>query len=182
MASPPFVVLIPARLSSTRLPHKPLADLAGLPMVVRVAQRALASNATQVVVAADHERIVDACQAHGIQALLTRDDHVSGSDRLAEAASLLRLPDEALVLNVQGDEPLIEPALIDAVADVKSGAVRRRGQTIRLGKPARRRDDRVHRLSRCSNCQAQQRRPNRDEFFHDTTLHRLAPPKLGQPP
>lgn len=118
MASPPFVVLIPARLSSTRLPQKPLADLAGLPMVVRVAKRALASKATQVVVAADHERIVDACQAHGIQALLTRDDHVSGSDRLAEAASLLQLPDEALVVNVQGDEPLIEPALIDAVADL----------------------------------------------------------------
>jgi CMP-2-keto-3-deoxyoctulosonic acid synthetase len=92
MASPPFVVLIPARLSSTRLPHKPLADLAGLPMVVRVAQRALASKATQVVVAADHERIVDACQAHGIQALLTLDDHASGSDRLAEAASLRATP------------------------------------------------------------------------------------------
>ena len=116
MASTPFVVLIPARLTSTRLPHKPLADLAGLPMVVRVAQRALASKASQVVVAADHDSIVQACQAHGIQALLTRDNHVSGSDRLAEAASLLGLHDDALVVNVQGDEPLIDPALIDAVA------------------------------------------------------------------
>lgn len=118
MAATPFVVLIPARLSSSRLPHKPLADLAGLPMVVRVVQRAMASKATQVVVAADHERIVQACQAHGVLALLTRDDHVSGSDRLAEAASLLALPDDALVVNVQGDEPLIEPSQIDAVADL----------------------------------------------------------------
>jgi len=118
MAATPFVVLIPARLSSSRLPHKPLADLAGLPMVVRVAQRALASQAAQVVVAADHDSIVQACQAHGVQALWTRDDHVSGSDRLAEAAALLGLPDEALVVNVQGDEPLIEPSLIDAVAEL----------------------------------------------------------------
>ncbi len=117
MAKQPFVVLIPARLSSTRLPQKPLADLAGLPMVVRVAQRALASQATQVVVAADHNSIVQACQTHGVHALLTRDDHVSGSDRLAEAAQQLGLPDDAIVVNVQGDEPLIEPALIDAVAD-----------------------------------------------------------------
>lgn len=122
MASTPFVVLIPARLSSTRLPNKPLADLGGLPMVVRVAQRALASKASQVVVAADHNSIVQACQAHGIQALLTRDDHVSGSDRLAEATHLLGLPDEALVVNVQGDEPLIDPALIDAVAALLADA------------------------------------------------------------
>ncbi len=118
MAATPFVVLIPARLSSTRLPHKPLADLAGLPMVVRVAHRALASKATQVVVAADHDSIVNACLAHGVQAVLTRNDHVSGSDRLAEAAQRLGLGDDAIVVNVQGDEPLIEPSLIDAVADL----------------------------------------------------------------
>ncbi|MEP6723269.1 MAG: 3-deoxy-manno-octulosonate cytidylyltransferase [Variovorax sp.] len=111
-----FTVLIPARLASTRLPDKPLADLCGLPMVVRVAQRALLSGAVRVVVAGDHARIVDACKAHGIEALLTRTDHLSGSDRLAEACTLLGLADDEIVVNVQGDEPLIEPSLIDAVA------------------------------------------------------------------
>jgi 3-deoxy-manno-octulosonate cytidylyltransferase (CMP-KDO synthetase) len=112
----PFAVLIPARLASTRLPDKPLADIAGLPMVVRVAQRALQSSAERVVVAADDARIVAACEAHGVQALLTRTDHASGSDRLAEACMQLGLADDAIVVNVQGDEPLIDPALIDAVA------------------------------------------------------------------
>ncbi len=111
-----FTVLIPARLASTRLPDKPLADIGGVPMVVRVAQRALASGASRVVVAADDARIVDACTLHGIDALLTRTDHPSGSDRLAEACAQLALPDDAIVVNVQGDEPLIDPALIDAVA------------------------------------------------------------------
>jgi len=111
-----FAVLIPARLASTRLPDKPLADIAGLPMVVRVAQRALQSSAERVVVAADDARIVDACMAHGVQALLTRTDHASGSDRLAEACAQLGLADDTIVVNVQGDEPLIDPALIDAVA------------------------------------------------------------------
>jgi 3-deoxy-manno-octulosonate cytidylyltransferase (CMP-KDO synthetase) len=113
-----FTVLIPARMASSRLPDKPLADIAGLPMVVRVAQRAMLSNAHQVVVAADDERIVAACTAHGVQAILTRQDHVSGSDRLAEACQLLGLSDEAVVVNVQGDEPLIEPALVDQVAQL----------------------------------------------------------------
>ncbi len=116
MAHADFTVLIPARMRSTRLPDKPLADIAGLPMVVRVAQRAARSHAARCVVAADDARIVDACTRHGVVALLTRDDHPSGSDRLAEACALLDLPDEAIVVNVQGDEPLIEPALIDAVA------------------------------------------------------------------
>ena len=111
-----FSVLIPARMASSRLPNKPLADIAGLPMVVRVAQRAMLSKARQVVVAADDERIVDACKAHGVQSLLTRQDHISGSDRLAEACQLLSLSDEAVVVNVQGDEPLMEPTLIDQVA------------------------------------------------------------------
>jgi 3-deoxy-manno-octulosonate cytidylyltransferase (CMP-KDO synthetase) len=113
-----FTVVIPARMASSRLPDKPLADIGGLPMVVRVAQRALQSQASQVVVAADDERIVAACQAHGVQALLTRQDHLSGSDRLAEACQLLGLPDDAVVVNVQGDEPLIPPALINDVARV----------------------------------------------------------------
>jgi 3-deoxy-manno-octulosonate cytidylyltransferase (CMP-KDO synthetase) len=112
----PFVVLIPARLGSSRLPGKPLADIGGLPMVVRVAQRARASLATRVVVAGDDPLIVQACESHGIDALLTRSDHASGSDRLAEACDLLALEDEAIVVNVQGDEPLIDPALVDAVA------------------------------------------------------------------
>ncbi|MBX3655546.1 MAG: 3-deoxy-manno-octulosonate cytidylyltransferase [Ramlibacter sp.] len=111
-----FTVLIPARLASTRLPDKPLADIGGLPMVVRVAQRASQSAAARVVVAADSEAIVNACTRHGVQAVLTRTDHPSGSDRLAEASSLLGLSDDAVVVNVQGDEPLIDPALIDAVA------------------------------------------------------------------
>jgi len=114
----PYTVLIPARLASTRLPDKPLADIGGLPMIVRVAQRAQASGATRVVVAADDRRIVDACAARGVEALLTRTDHPSGSDRLAEACIQLALPDDAIVVNVQGDEPLIAPALIDAVAEV----------------------------------------------------------------
>ena len=113
-----FTVLIPARMASSRLPDKPLADIAGLPMVVRVAQRAMLSNARQVVVAADDERIVAACASHGVQALLTRQDHASGSDRLAEACKLLGLSDQAVVVNVQGDEPLIEPTLIDQVAQL----------------------------------------------------------------
>ena len=111
-----FTVLIPARLQASRLPDKPLADIGGLPMVVRVAQAASRSSADRVVVAADHPRIMDACAAHGVEALATDAGHPSGSDRLAEAATLLGLPDDAIVVNVQGDEPLIEPALIDAVA------------------------------------------------------------------
>ena len=111
-----FTVLIPARLASSRLPDKPLADIAGLPMVVRVAQAAARSAAARVVVAGDSPAIVAACQAHGVQAVLTRADHPSGSDRLAEACELLGLDGDDLVVNVQGDEPLIAPAMIDACA------------------------------------------------------------------
>ena len=111
-----FTVLIPARLASTRLPDKPLADIAGKPMVVRVAEQARRSQAQRVVVASDSDRIVQACRLHGIDAVLTRADHASGTDRLAEAASQLGLGDPAVVVNVQGDEPLIAPALIDDVA------------------------------------------------------------------
>ena len=111
-----FTVIVPARLASTRLPHKPLADIHGLPMVVRVAQRAALSKASQVVVAADSLEIVQACQVHGIRALLTQMDHPSGSDRLAEASALLGLGSNDVVVNVQGDEPLIKPELINEVA------------------------------------------------------------------
>lgn len=111
-----FTVVIPARLASTRLPNKPLADIAGLPMIVRVAQRAALSAASRVVVATDAPEVRAACAAHGIQALMTRTDHASGSDRLAEAVDLLGLTDADLVVNVQGDEPLLAPAMIDACA------------------------------------------------------------------
>ena len=111
-----FTVLVPARLASTRLPRKPLADIAGLPMIVRVARRAAESSAGAVVVAADHADIVAACEAHGVRVVLTRPDHATGSDRLAEACELLGLDGSDAVVNVQGDEPLIDPALIDACA------------------------------------------------------------------
>jgi len=111
-----FTVLVPARLQSTRLPRKILADLGGVPMVVRVAQRAALSQAVRVVVAADDAEIVLACQAHRVHCVLTRADHATGSDRLAEACALLGLDGADAVVNVQGDEPLIEPSLIDACA------------------------------------------------------------------
>lgn len=111
-----FTVLIPARYASTRLPGKPLADIAGKPMVVRVAERARASGAARVVVATDDERIRAAVEAHRVGACLTRADHPTGTDRLAEAASLLGLADDEIVVNVQGDEPLLAPALIGSVA------------------------------------------------------------------
>jgi 3-deoxy-manno-octulosonate cytidylyltransferase (CMP-KDO synthetase) len=116
-----FTVLLPARLASTRLPNKPLADIAGLPMIVRVAQRAAASSALAVVVAADDASIVAACADHGVRALLTRSDHATGSDRLAEACTMLGLDGSDLVVNVQGDEPLIDPGLIDACAATLEG-------------------------------------------------------------
>jgi 3-deoxy-manno-octulosonate cytidylyltransferase (CMP-KDO synthetase) len=113
-----YTVIVPARLASTRLPNKPLADIHGLPMVVRVAQRAALSNASQVVVAADSIEVVQACQAHGVRAMLTQVDHPSGSDRLAEASALLGLKPHDVVVNVQGDEPLINPELINQVAEL----------------------------------------------------------------
>lgn len=115
-----YTVLIPARLASSRLPNKPLADIAGLPMVVRVAQRMQTGlgGGTRVVVAADDTSILRACEEHQVQALLTCTDHASGSDRLAEACDLLGLPDDAVVVNVQGDEPLMDPTLVAATADL----------------------------------------------------------------
>ena len=135
-----FTILIPARLASTRLPNKPLADIAGAPMIVRVAQRVqlspglrpetrsghLSSQAPtvtpRVVVAGDSLDIISACQAHGVEAVLTRTDHASGSDRLAEACDILSLADDAIVVNVQGDEPLMDPALPHAVAQLLMNA------------------------------------------------------------
>lgn len=116
MSLPAFTVVIPARLASTRLPDKPLADIGGKPMIVRVAERAHASSARRTVVATDAAEVAAACAAHGIEAVLTRADHPSGTDRLAEVATLLGLADDAIVVNVQGDEPLVPPSIIDQVA------------------------------------------------------------------
>ncbi len=113
---PEFHVLIPARLASSRLPNKPLADIAGLPMVVRVAQRAALSHPTSCTVATDDRQILEACRAAGVAAVMTSVDHLSGSDRLAEACHQLGLPDEAIVVNLQGDEPLMDPDLVAQVA------------------------------------------------------------------
>ncbi len=105
-------------MASTRLPDKPLADIGGLPMVVRVARQAARSGALRVVVAADDVRVLAACGQHGVEAVLTRVDHASGSDRLAEACTLLGLDGSDVVVNVQGDEPLIDPALVRQCADL----------------------------------------------------------------
>jgi 3-deoxy-manno-octulosonate cytidylyltransferase (CMP-KDO synthetase) len=140
-----LTILIPARLASTRLPNKPLADVAGLPLIVRVAQQVLSYTdkfttkniATQAmsttdrgifegefevkiraVVACDSDSILTVCQQHGIEAVLTRSDHPSGSDRLAEACEMLQLANDEIVVNVQGDEPLIDPQLIVDVAQL----------------------------------------------------------------
>ena len=113
-----FVVLIPARLSSSRLPNKALADIHGKPMVVCVAEQAAKSRATRVVVATDHADIEAACRAHGVDVVMTSDQHESGSTRLAEAAAVLKLQQHQIVVNVQGDEPLIEPELINRTAEV----------------------------------------------------------------
>jgi 3-deoxy-manno-octulosonate cytidylyltransferase (CMP-KDO synthetase) len=117
-----FTVIIPARLASTRLPDKALADLGGKPMVVRVAERALQSGAAGVIVATDHISIMDACARHGVTARMTRAGHPSGTDRIAEVAAAIGLAPDAVVVNVQGDEPLIDPQLIAATAaQIKDG-------------------------------------------------------------
>lgn len=116
--STPFTVIIPARLASSRLPEKALADIAGKPMVVRVAERAKLSEAQRIVVATDHTAIAAACSEYGIEAVLTGKQHTSGTARLAEAALLLGMADEDIAVNVQGDEPLIDPALINRTAEL----------------------------------------------------------------
>ena len=114
--TPEFFVVIPARLGSTRLPRKPLADIHGKPMIVRVAERAMQSAAHSVIVATDAPEIQAVCDEHRIECLLTRDDHPTGTDRIAEIAQQLKLPNDAIVVNVQGDEPLIPAVLINQVA------------------------------------------------------------------
>jgi 3-deoxy-manno-octulosonate cytidylyltransferase (CMP-KDO synthetase) len=111
-----FVVAIPARFGSTRLPCKPLQSIAGEPMVLHVARRALQAGAAEVVVATDDARVADALRGTSVRVAMTRIDHVSGSDRLAEAAEQCGWPDDTVVVNLQGDEPLAPPAGIRAVA------------------------------------------------------------------
>lgn len=111
-----FIAIVPARWASTRLPGKPLLDIAGKPMVVRTAEQAARSGAARVIVATDTADIQAAAQAHGFEALLTRADHSTGTDRLAEVAARLGLAADTVVVNVQGDEPLIDPRQVDAVA------------------------------------------------------------------
>ena len=111
-----FRVVIPARYASTRLPGKPLLDIAGKPMVVRVAEQANKSGASSVVIATDFEKIIQVAASHQIQAVMTRVEHASGTDRIAEVAQQLNWDDDDIVVNVQGDEPLIDPQLIQEVA------------------------------------------------------------------
>lgn len=120
-----FVAVIPARYASTRFPGKPLIDLFGKPMIVRVAERAAQSTATRVIVATDDDRIATACSAAGIEVAMTRSDHATGTDRLSEVVTVLGLADDTVVVNVQGDEPEIPASAVNAVAamlDADSGA------------------------------------------------------------
>ena len=111
-----FHVVIPARHASTRLPGKPLLPIAGKPMVVRVAERAAQSGAQQIWIATDHHAIANVAHEHGFKACLTKETHASGTDRIAEVAQQHNWPDDTIVVNVQGDEPLMPPDLIRAVA------------------------------------------------------------------
>jgi 3-deoxy-manno-octulosonate cytidylyltransferase (CMP-KDO synthetase) len=114
-------VVIPARYASERLPGKPLVDIAGWPMIRHVWERALASGAGEVIIATDDERIVEACADFGAEALMTSARHASGTDRIAEVAARCEWEEEDIVVNVQGDEPLIPPATIRQVADLLQG-------------------------------------------------------------
>lgn len=111
-----FKVVIPARYASSRLPGKPLLDISGKPMVIRVSEQAQKSGAEAVVIATDFDKIVQVAEAHHVDAVMTRVDHQSGTDRIAEVAQSLNWDNDDIVVNVQGDEPLIDPALIQEVA------------------------------------------------------------------
>jgi 3-deoxy-manno-octulosonate cytidylyltransferase (CMP-KDO synthetase) len=111
-----FKVVIPARYASTRLPGKPLLDIAGKPMIIRVGEQAAKSGATEVVIATDFEKIIQVTAEHNMTAVMTDINHASGTDRIAEVAQKLGWADDEIVVNVQGDEPLIDPILIQQVA------------------------------------------------------------------
>ncbi len=112
-----FHIIIPARLSSSRLPHKILADLGGIPLIVRTAQQASKANAVSLTIAVDNLQVADIVQQYGFNYILTDVKHLTGTDRLAQAVAVLNLPDEAIIVNVQADEPLIDPELIHSVAN-----------------------------------------------------------------
>jgi 3-deoxy-manno-octulosonate cytidylyltransferase (CMP-KDO synthetase) len=112
-----FHVVIPARHASTRLPGKPLLPIAGKPMVIRVAEQAAKSGAQQIWIATDHHAIANVVHEHGFKACMTKESHSSGTDRIAEVVEQQGWPDDTIVVNVQGDEPLIPPGLIHAVAE-----------------------------------------------------------------
>lgn len=111
-----FTVVIPARMSSTRLPGKMLLDVVGLPLIVRVAKQAMLSNAERIIVATDHQDIYDVCLEHHLEVVMTSDEHQSGTDRIAEVVKKIGLADDSIIVNVQGDEPLIDPELINNLA------------------------------------------------------------------
>lgn len=115
LAPQPFIAVIPARLASSRLPGKALLEIGGQPMVVHVAKRARAAGAQQVIIATDTQAIIEVAHQYGFQAVLTRQTHLSGTDRLAEVVEHFGWSDETIVVNTQGDEPLLEPALIQSV-------------------------------------------------------------------
>ncbi len=112
-----FHVIIPARMSSTRLPGKMLADVCGLPLIIRVAKQAQKSQTISVTIATDDEKIFDVCKEYNLNVVMTSKNHQSGTDRLAEAVKILNLADDEIIVNVQGDEPLIEPELINQLAN-----------------------------------------------------------------
>lgn len=134
-----FIVVIPARYASSRLPGKPLADIGGFPMVERVRRQAQASGAQRVVVATDDQRVADAVIAFGGEVCLTRPDHSSGTERLAEVVQQLQLPDQTVVVNVQGDEPFIPPQIIHQVATNLTN--QQQAQMATLAVPIEHRDD-----------------------------------------
>ena len=113
-----YNIVIPARMKSTRLPGKPLMDIAGKPMIVRVAERAKLTGASRIVVATDHPQIVDACEREGVEAVLTQESHPTGTDRIAEVCQKLHFEEDEIVVNIQDDEPLIPPSVVDRVASL----------------------------------------------------------------
>lgn len=112
-----FTVIIPARYASSRLPGKPLADIHGKPMIIRVMEQAQKSSASRVIIATDNQQVFDVVQSYGGEVVLTSDKHNSGTERLAEVINTFQLADDEVIVNVQGDEPLIPPIIIDQVAD-----------------------------------------------------------------
>ena len=117
MSKSNFTLVIPARMHSTRLPQKMILKIGDLPMIVQTAKQAMKSNASKIIVATDHEDIINVCSEHGIEAVMTQGTHNSGTERLAEVTHLFNLPDDEVIINVQGDEPLIDPSLINQLAD-----------------------------------------------------------------